>query len=325
MELLKKISVSMLVILGCANTPGTSFASDTITAAEIEHFEHTWESWTRDIVKEIHPGLKLTVIARMEFSQSPEQLETYEEMKTIGHLPGLPEVNDPNYTRPLDSPLYALIARKHIRVILHEAIPAAEKALIEEVIRAKMKILSGDQFSTEIIPVAEKTGPQRNPSSAVILLALLGLGVAMIVRRRVRPETIPSPPSAPAKITPTEAPAPASPTPAAKSPIPANHQIMTSDPSARRLALSREKIDVLAKASLNCSTRFTNQILGGLDQARFDLVNQWLLQNQRIVTLAESNYARLLLSARIQQIENQKLISAISSLKTRTKNQENSL
>jgi hypothetical protein len=55
-------------------------------------------------------------------------------------------------------------------------------------------------------------------------------------------------------------------------------------------------------------TRFSNELLGELEQHQFDLVNQWLVQNKRIVTLAESNYARILIAARIQQIGNQKWI-----------------
>ncbi|MBU6153602.1 MAG: hypothetical protein KGP28_04805, partial [Bdellovibrionales bacterium] len=304
-------------------SPAVSMGADTITAGEIEHFEHTWESWTRNIVNGIHPGLALTVIARMDFSQNPGQLEAYEEMKAANHLPGLPEMNDPNYTRPLDSPLYALIAKKHIRVIFHQTIPAGEKTLIDEVIRAKLKINSTDNFNSEIISVNQRP-PKEYPKTAIALLSVLfmvGIGALAWLRSKNQPEDtantkIRSGKSAP--LVPVEKPA------VAETPIPSTYQILNSEPSIRRLALAREKTDTIAKASLNCSTRFSNQLLGELDQDKFDLVNQWLLKNPRIVTLAESNYARLLLSARIQQVENQKIISAISSLKTRQKTQEKS-
>ena len=309
-------------------TPLNAFASDTITAAEIEHFEQTWESWARDIIRGINPNLKFTVITRIEFSQNPEQIETYEDMKTIGHLPGLPEVNDPNYTRPLDSPLYALIAKKHIRIIFHENLANSEKLLVEEVVKAKMKLGSVDNFTTEIIPIAQKADTNQNPKPAIGLLsgllALSVLGLFYLGTRRTRvaeKSEIATHSKTSARTVVEVAPAPRT----QETSIPAHYQIMNAEPSVRRHALSREKVEIIAKASLNCSNRFANELLGELEQPQFDLVNQWLIQNKRIVTLAESNYARILLSARIQQVGNQKILSAISSMKIRSKTPETSV
>jgi hypothetical protein len=322
-----KLMMLMCLVVPAEFMPGLCHASDTITAAEIEHFEQTWESWARDIVQGIHPALKFTVITRIEFSQNPEQIENYEDMKTVGHLPGLPEVADPNYTRPLDSPLYALVAKKHIRIIFHESMNNGEKNLIEEVVKAKMKLGSTDDFTTEVIPIAQSVDTNQAPKPAISLLfglfmlSILGLLFFSHRKRNLRATTT--------DIKPSETPVPqaslVAPSPAPEALIPAHYQILNADPVVRRHALSREKIETIAKASVNCSTRFSNELLGELEQHQFDLVNQWLVQNKRIVTLAESNYARILIAARIQQIGNQKILSAISTLKTRAKNPETSV
>jgi hypothetical protein len=327
MEPLKKIILALLILTGVGSFAEKSFASDTITASEIEHFEQTWESWARDIVNGIHPSLKFTVITRIEFSQNPDQIENYEEMKTVGHLPGLPEVTDPNYTRPLDSPLYALVAKKHIRIIFHESLNNGEKNLIEEVVKAKMKLGSGDNFTTEVIPIAQSIDTNQAPKPAIPLLVglfmLSILGLSFFRTRKGNETSKSSNIQASAPPVPT---APVATTPATiETLIPAHYQIMNADPAVRRHALGREKSEIIAKASLNCSTRFSNELMGELEQNQFDLVNQWLIQNKRIVTLAESNYARILIAARIQQVGNQKILSAISTLKNRAKNPETSV
>jgi len=315
MEPLKRIIFGLLILTGSSAFTEKCLASDTISAAEIEHFEQTWEGWTQDIVHEINPKLKLTVISRIEFSQNPEQIDSYEDMKMVQHLPGLPEVADPLYSRPIESPLYALVARKNIRIIFHNTIPESEKLLIEEVVKAKLKLTATDRFDIGVVEVNSGATPFTRQRAAIALLCLLlatgVLGITQFGHRIGR-----SPESKAVAVTKTEL--VANPTPELV--IPAHYQIMESDPAVRRVALKREKIETIAKASLNCSNRFSNDLLGELEQHQFDLVNQWLIHNKKAITLPESNYARLLIAARIQEASNQKIISVISSLKSNSKN-----
>jgi hypothetical protein len=255
------------------------------------------------------------VISRIEFSQNPEQIDSYEDMKMAQHLPGLPEVADPLYSRPIESPLYALVARKNIRIIFHSVIPESEKILIEEVVKAKLKLTATDRFVMGVVEINSAAIPFTRQRAAVALLCLLlAAGILGITQFGHHFSRSPEPNT----VSPSKLEIPKDPTPELV--IPAHYQIMDSDSGVRRVALKREKIETIAKASLNCSTRFTNDLLGELEQDQFDLVNQWLIQNKKTITLPESNYARLLIAARIQQASNQKIISVISSFNSNSKN-----
>ncbi|NDG84122.1 MAG: hypothetical protein EBX52_03675 [Proteobacteria bacterium] len=188
MEPLKRLILSIALITGSAAFTEKSLASETISAAEIQHFEQTFEGWGRDIIANINPALKFTVIAKISFSQTPEQLQDYEEMKMSQHLPGLPEVADPNYSHPLDSPLYALIAKKELKVIFHQNLSTRERGVIDEVIRAKMHLGKTDGLSFEMLDSNPEVRAPRNTKRAYAILggvfALIIAASALETRRR---------------------------------------------------------------------------------------------------------------------------------------------
>ncbi len=93
--------------------------------------------------------------------------------------------------------------------------------------------------------------------------------------------------------------------------LPATHQIANANAATLREALAQERVDVIAKASMNATRRFSHRILGEMDQEKFDLVNQWIERNKGLVANADSAYARLMLAARIQQLQNQTLMKSI--------------
>ena len=308
MEPLKRLLVSILVLMGSAVATENCIASDSISAAEILHFEQTFENWSREIVANVNPNLKFTVIAKIGFSQTPEQIQEYEDLKMAQHLPGLPEVSDPGYTHPLDSPLYALIAKKEIKVIFHQSVPSQERNVIDEVLRAKMHLGQNDTLTFQIVDSAPVARAPRDLKKAYSLLTVL-FGLALVAsgfmaRRRNRAGK-----KAQRKEASTKSVSPPA--------IPAHVQIMNADPLVRREALKLNKAEIVAKATLNCSTRFANEILGELDQEQFDLVNQWILKNKKTVNTADSNYARLLIAAGVQKAETQKFIEKISVLNQR--------
>jgi hypothetical protein len=70
-------------------------------------------------------------------------------------------------------------------------------------------------------------------------------------------------------------------------------------------------VDVIANASMNATRRFSHRILGEMEQDKFDLVNQWIERNKGSVANSDSAYARLILAARIQQLQNHDLMRSI--------------
>ena len=306
MEPFKRLFLIGVVIAGSAAFTEKSAAADTVSAAEIQHFEQTFENWGREIVANIDPALKFTVIAKISFSQTPEQLQDYEEMKISQHLPGLPEVADPNYSHPLDSPLYALIAKKELKVIFHQNVPARERAVIDEVLRAKMRFSKTDVLAFDSLESNPAVRAPRNAKRAYALLAgtfALGLAFSALRMRQRRARS-----AAGAKSAPRAARPPA---------VPAHLQILNAEPSARREALRMNRAEVVAKATLNCSPRFANEVLGELEQDQFDQVNQWILKNRKTVTSEDSNYARILIAAAVQKSETRKFIEKISTFNQR--------
>jgi hypothetical protein len=93
--------------------------------------------------------------------------------------------------------------------------------------------------------------------------------------------------------------------------LPASSQITNANTSTLREALAQERVDVIAKASMNATRRFSHRILGEMDQNKFDLVNQWIERNKGLVASSDSAYARLMLAARIQQLQNHSLMRSI--------------
>jgi len=309
MEPLKRLFVSIIVLLGSAALTENCVASESISAAEILHFEQTFENWTREMVTNVNPALKFTVIAKIGFSQTPEQIQEYEDLKMAQHLPGLPEVADPSYTHPLDSPLYALIAKKEIKVIFHQTLPTSERNVIEEVLRAKLHLGKGDTLNFQVMDSAPTLRAPFNAKKALsgvtILFGIALVALSLVARRK---KAVPKNQTAKNfKASKTVIP------PA----LPAHVQIMNADSLVRREALKLNKAEIIAKATLNCSPRFANELLGELEQDQFDLVNQWVLKNKASVNSADSNYARLLIAAGVQKAETQKFIEKISVLNQR--------
>lgn len=286
--------------------PGRCLADEVISAAEVQHFEQTYEDWAGKIIKSIHPKIEFTIIARVELSANPEKLSAYEEAKVAQHLPGLPEVSDPSYSNPLESPLLPLLEKRILKVYLRSAVNAEQERVIREVIQAKMKLSSNDilQFEHSLAGVTAKT-PNKSGKTAPLLALIAGMAlIASAVIGKKGMKRISSGIRF-GERTPVEAGGPPSP---ALSP---SIQISNAQPAALREALAQERVDVIAKASMNATRRFSHQILGEMDQPKFDLVNQWIERNKGAVTTQDSTYARLILSARLQQITNQHLLKSI--------------
>ena len=283
---------------------GVARAEDSISAAEIQHFEQTFEDWAGRIIKSVHPKAEFTVVARVELSAHPEKLAAYEEAKAANHLPGLPEVPDSNYNHPLESPLLPLLQKKSLKVYLRTAMNRGQETVLREIIQAKMKLSPIDQLAFESV-VTPNANKLPTPSKKLALLAFfagtLMISLALIGRNRMRLWATNGRRASAGSTTDLTLSTALSP----------SHQIANTNAATLREALIQERVDVIAKASMNATRRFSHRILGEMDQEKFDLVNQWIERNKGLVANTDSAYARLMLAARIQQLQNQTLMKSI--------------
>ena len=293
--------------------------SDIVSPSDAQHFEQTYEDWAKSIIKSLNPKLDFTVLSQVEFSRNPEHVQEYEDMKATNHLPGLPDVADPSYTNPLESPLYALVAKKNFKIIVYAPLSSRELDLLREVLNNKLKLSADDTLNFEYVnretlnPTPTKTTSPFHATRKAIATLIAGLmllaGAAVSIRKKqsfrqlfkatkkwIMNYKTKSIALNPPKVNPTLSP---------------GHQIQAASPAALRKVLETEKADLIARASLNATKRFSNRLLGECDQNKFDLVIQWINANHKNVNHQDSNYARLLIAARLQQVQNDFVLNSI--------------
>jgi hypothetical protein len=321
MEPLLNIKVLLIGVLLMVSTNTSAHAAgDFVSAADAQHFEQTYEDWAKSILKGINPKLNFTVLSEIEFSRNPERLQEYEDMKAANHLPGLPEMADPNYSNPLESPLFSLVAKKDFKIIIRSSISPTEMNLVREVLNSKLKITSADSLRFENLDEDSAPAHTHNPfhtSKTTLFTLLAGLvlvGSAIFsARHKLRfkieqkNNLIHALPTVSANDAGLAAP------PAHNPMLSASHQIQMASPEVLRKVLLNEKAELIARASLNATKKFSNRILGECEQSKFDLVIQWINANHKNISHQDSNYARLLLAARIQQVQNAAVLNSIDA------------
>jgi hypothetical protein len=295
-----RISLAMMAVFGPLLTDASQ-ANEVISAAEIQHFEQTYEDLAAKVIRSLQPKLEFTILARVELSAHPEKLAAYEETRATHHLPGLPEVTDPNYTHPFESPLLPLLEKKTIKIFFRSALSRDQDRVIREVIQAKLKLTASDHLVFESTggptsSVAEPRPSNRKIATIGLITGIVMLGFGLLGRKAKQQGSNLATDSTGAASATT---------------LPATHQIANANAATLREALAQERVDVIAKASMNATRRFSHRILGEMDQEKFDLVNQWIERNKGLVANADSSYARLMLAARIQQLQNQTLMKSI--------------
>ena len=305
METLYRKIVFTWILALITGLPAPSWAEEAVSAAEIQHFEQTYEDLTGKIIRNIQPKLEFTVLARVELSSHPEKVAAYEESKATHHLPGLPEVIDPNYSHPFESPLLSLLEKKDIKIYFRTALSKDQERVIREVVQAKLKLTATDHLVFETtespsVPNSNRRGGSRKSAAlamgaGLVLIALALFGRKAHAGRKQSASATHEGISHPVNVT----------------TVPATTQIANANTSTLREALAQERVDVIAKASMNATRRFSHRILGEMDQDKFDLVNQWIERNKGLVANSDSAYARLMLAARVQQLQNHHLMKSI--------------
>jgi hypothetical protein len=320
METLYRKIVFTWILALITGFPASSGAEEAISAAEIQHFEQTYEELTGKIIRSIQPKIEFTVLARVELSAHPEKLAAYEESKATHHLPGLPEVTDPNYSHPFESPLLPLLEKKSIKVYFRSALSKDQDRVIREVVQAKLKLTATDSLVFESTGASISGSSSSAPARASRKIALAGLAVGIaLIGLALFGKNV----SFRGALSRKRSAARESQAAVAPTAIPSTTQIVNANTSTLREALAQERVDIIAKASMNATRRFSHRILGEMDQEKFDLVNQWIERNKGLVANVDSAYARLMLAARIQQLQNNNLLKSIEGFsKMRTLKKE---
>lgn len=169
------------------------FSSVSIDPNDIQQFEQSYESWVQSIVQGLVNGQNATVLIEVGYTQNPERLQTYGELKATQHLPGLPEVMDPHITHPSESPLSALVESRKIKIIFEHALSAAQEKIVGEVLNSKLRINAnaGDQLivsTLEAAPATETSNPWRDPKNMLYVIAGSLLLAAFLARGRKKSE-----------------------------------------------------------------------------------------------------------------------------------------
>ena len=135
----------------------------TVDAGDIQRFEQNYEQWVQSLAQSIVPNIPTTVLVDIEYSNNPDDLQNYEELKAANHLPGLPDVIDPNFTYPGESPISALVAKQRIKLIFESPLNANQQKLLKEVLNSKLKLNldRGDSLALEQV----NTLPSENLSA----------------------------------------------------------------------------------------------------------------------------------------------------------------
>lgn len=167
------------------------FSSVSIDPNDIQQFEQSYESWIKEIVQGLVNNQTATVLVEIGYTQNPERLQTYGELKATQHLPGLPEVMDPHISHPSESPLSALVENRKIKIIFEHALSAPQEKIVGEVLNSKLRINAnaGDQLvvSTLEAAPAPETGANRllrDPKFALYIIMGSLLLAALLARGR---------------------------------------------------------------------------------------------------------------------------------------------
>ncbi len=314
MKSINKFIAVTLLLSGSTLFSQNALASPSITPMEAQRFEQSYEDWMKKIITNLNSNLKFTPLAQIEFSENPQKWADYEDEQTLNHLPGLPDVQDPSYSNPFESALSSLVAKRNLRVILYSNnVSDKERNVIREVLAAKMKLTNQDQLNFEFVYA---NGDHKEESSAIafakkhyrslaismIASSLLLLGAALYsIARKKGWKGINTSESIAVKNalnTPQAAPDMMSP-------------IKNANIATLRKVLEAETAEIIAKATLHGTRRFSNYVLGECEQEKLDKVLNWIRVNKWRVKPHEAQYARLLLIGRIHQVQNEVMIQSI--------------
>jgi hypothetical protein len=307
-----KKSVFLLVIqcVGFgANSLVFAKSADVVSAADAQLFEQSYEDLTKNILKTLDPKLDFKVHAQIEFSRNPQNAQKYEDMKSG------------NYTSPIDSPLYTLVTQKNFKVIFYSTVNVVEADLYREDLTKKLKLNSVDRLSFKFMNPAAigaanahsasaETKTPSHASQSSFLFLISGIFLLAGALFSMRKKTTTPRPARSSKISPFSSTQLASAEPLGNRAI---HQIELASLPILHKVLETEDTEIIARASLNATQKFCARILGECDQTKFDLIVQWIHANHETVSDQNSNYARLIISAKIQQVENEFLLRSIDA------------
>ena len=307
----------------------------TVDAGDIQRFEQNYEQWVQSLAQSIVPNIPTTVLVDIEYSNNPDDLQNYEELKAANHLPGLPDVIDPNFTYPGESPISALVSKQRIKLIFESPLNANQQKLLKEVLNNKLKLNldRGDALTLEqvntlptqtsntaatTLPKIKLTHRQSMALAILALMAMIALTGGAVIRKsfsRIRVSlrslakransaneavmeyirVVPSEKSVTQRLK-RRHPRLFARTSMIVNPL---NIVLKANPKVLVSVVRNEKIENLARATLHAPEMFTGILLNICTQdQRREIRGIWQVE-RNVITEEQSRFAQVLLAARI--------------------------
>ena len=159
-------------------------AAQDLDKSDVQQFEQGYESWVQNTVQKIIQKNPVTVLIELNYTKNPDALQSYEERRAANHLPGLPEMSDPHFNTPQESPISELISSQSIKLIFEQELTTDQMRVINEVLAVKLKLdLShGDKILFDHLRTQITPRPSRNRTDLyLILFFILVSGVVLVL------------------------------------------------------------------------------------------------------------------------------------------------
>lgn len=317
---------------------GFAFASELpngVDVAEIQQFEQSYEIWIHQLVRHTIQADAETVLVKLNYSNSPEKIQTYQEAKATLHLPGLPDVIDPHLTHPAENPLYSLINEQSIKVLFSNPISKEKQTILAEVIASKAGInrTRGDQLSIETTASDFWVNPETVKLIAfgllgsAVLFALLGLiALGFKNNRKIKLKTLFSKKATQTIKLKTKDAHEVLKVIAKRNPVVASHTskildpleiILNSDPKTTVLTIQNEPAKNLARAMDRASIEFAQIIYRAATPKQRIIIKNHLniLASQKNNNRDhESKFYQLLLASKVQNNTKNGIVNQIETL-----------
>lgn len=277
-----------------------------IDHADVLRYETALETQAQSLTHSVIQNNPATVLIDVEYSTDAEKIQTYEEIKAVSHLPGLPEVIDPHLSNPGESPISALVRNKKLKIIFENSLNTNEKRILREVLSSKLKMnsRSGDSIVLESLNVPAPKNPPLNQTE-ISLIAVATLMIALFaVRRKNKNQTPLMEKAVNAKNnlnnTLTRVAANQANSQKGSGQPSTINLILESQPVRLRKVIQSESTTHLARALLNTPPIFMGALLNICTQEqRKEILSIWNRERSKI-TPEQSQFARILIAAKLR-------------------------
>ena len=153
--------------------------------AETGSLERSIESWIRNALDDIIPPNLYTVYVQLTYDTDSARMAAIAHQEDVDGLPGMPASNSV-FGSPLDTPLFHLVKRKHIILVLDHQVSTEQETLAKDIITTKIEMhqSAGDRLEarhTEMPRSSEASANgDQSASSNWLRFASIFFGLALV-------------------------------------------------------------------------------------------------------------------------------------------------